>query len=497
MTKSFFNKSGTISSLITAAKECIREADKVINQDMIDESQIIDCMNKLIALINDPDFSNLGTPLKKMIEHYYNETKGHYMRIIVPAQKSSKSIPEVLFQIPSTEDLSHMRKMPAGGKEDQYQRLTNMTNILKEYPDLPVITTNKAELNQNWNNLFNAIDQENLISAKDILYKISKDDPILNPLLAIHTLGYLEQLIEYSIQALQNEEKIIDLVDSDIVITPKTFEILIKDLATTLQNPAKMCFSFGLPTHHAYSDEGSGFCLINKTAVLIANQAPLKCVVLGSDVNRDDGLEHELRKLVLKQDICHLDIFDSKVYPHHGTLHITKEFGVKGTQVSEGIKLWQKNNLQYYAIDLSKTVRKNNETHPALFFALAETIKQIEQAKAEGGKIALFLPIGWDSHQDETAHCGKMVGRRMLTPEESKKHRFSNKDLGFFYGHIMRIYNNNKEHITGVYWGLEGGYNRKMYEHQIRLFVASIKANMLLPDDVPSYNPGPSSSMHP
>lgn len=498
MTKKFFNN----SKLICKAKQYIKEADKLLKQDMISDSKLITCMNQLISVITDPTYQNLSTPLHEKIKNYYSELNNLYKLLITPIQEFSESIPEVLFQIPSTEDLSYMHNMPAGENEDQYQRLTNMANILQEYSDLPVITTNKAVINQNWNNLFKAIDQGNLLSAEKFLNKIPKDDLILKPLLIIHTLDYLKQLIKYSIQALKNRTKIKELLSSDIVITPKTFEILIKDLATTLQNPAKMCFSFGLPTHHAYSDEGSGFCLINKIAVLIkhaelTNQGPLKYIVIGTDVNRDNGLCDVLRVLISEQDVCHLDIFDSNVYPHQGRLHIKEEFGFAGTPVSKGIALWHHNNLQYYAIDLSEETREKNETHPALFFALAETIKQIDQAKAEGKKIALFLPIGWDSHQDETAHCGKMVNRKMLTSEESKKHRFSNRDLGFFYGHIMRIYNDNLEHITGVYWGLEGGYNRKMYEHQVRLLVASIKTNMLLPDDEPSYYQGPSSSLNP
>lgn len=119
--------------------------------------------------------------------------------------------------------------------------------------------------------------------------KIPKKDTLLNALLAVHTSEYLQQII---INCLQAQHKGWKQLNSDIVITPRTLEVLIKDIAMTLFHSGKVHFSFGLPTHHAYSDEGSGFCILNKTAILLKytqcqQQEPLKHIIVGTDVNRD------------------------------------------------------------------------------------------------------------------------------------------------------------------------------------------------------------------
>ncbi|WP_241972213.1 hypothetical protein [Legionella cherrii] len=98
----------------------------------------------------------------------------------------------------------------------------------------------------------------------------------------MHTSEYLQQIIRDCIQAQAKGWK---QLNSDILITPGTFEVLIKDISMTLFHSKKVHFSFGLPTHHAFADEGSGFCILNKSAVLLKhmqrNTKPLKHILLG------------------------------------------------------------------------------------------------------------------------------------------------------------------------------------------------------------------------
>ncbi|MDF1929766.1 hypothetical protein PGH45_06415 [Legionella pneumophila] len=79
-------------------------------------------------------------------------------------------------------------------------------------------------------------------------------------------------------------------------------------------------------------------------------------------------------------------------------------------------------------MDLSLTSRKSVGVHPALLFALEQFKASIREAKAKGQKIALYLPTGWDSHEDETAYCGKFVKGRMLGKTAAHQFRFNDGD---------------------------------------------------------------------
>lgn len=387
-------------------------------------------------------------------------------------------------QIPSHEDISQMHGMPAGIEtEDQQLRIKHMVELLEGYPSLPLRTTDEFSISDDWRLLFAAINKGKTEEALSLFNQIHPSDVILGALLAVHSKSYIQQLIVYSINALTTG---VTVLNSDIIITPKTFEILIKDIATTMHSPSKMCFSFGLPTHHAYSGLGSGFCLINKTAVLMQfweslNRGALNYIIIGSDVNRDDGLSEILRKKAYLP-VCHIDIFDSRVFPFHNAQYIAKEFGTFGKENAQKIRHWQEDNLEYFTVDLSLTTRKKIGLHPALHFALYKLKEQINIAKTNGQKIALLLPTGWDSHEDETAYCGKFVDGHMMSQSEARKTRFNDGDLTYFYEQLLQIYTNNKEHIAGFYWGLEGGYNRAMYERQIRLLIQVINEQLLNPE---------------
>lgn len=151
--------------------------------------------------------------------------------------------------------------------------------------------------------------------------------------------------------------------------------------------------------------------------------------------------------------------------------------------------MWQRGNLDYFAVDLSRTLRKSGLVHPALVFALAKIEEQIEEAKKNHQKVALFLPTGWDSHEEETAYCGKYVDGELMGAAEARKTRFNSKDLTYFYESLFKLYQENKTHIERIYWGLEGGYDRTMYEQQVQLLMSLVlkdivhqDTNQMVPD---------------
>lgn len=404
----------------------------------------------------------------------------YFFRQRTSSEVQEANIEDCCIQIPSVNDIEQMHGMPAGAGEDQFNRLKHMTQLISEICDndsaLSVLDTDQVQLPRCWNQLFAAMYKGEAHAALKCFAKIPEEDTILNAILKVHTPEYLQHIIIDCIQAHHNGQK---QLNSDIVITPKTLEILIKDIAMTLEHPGKIHFSFGLPTHHAYANEGSGFCILNKTAILLkyvqsSYRKPLKHIIVGTDVNRDDGLCHILMKSATDMDICHIDVFDSRVYPQQDNLFINKLFKKKGKDEGQDIHSWAKGGLCYFAVDLSTTQRIRGTVHPALVFALEEIESQILSAKENGQKIALFLPTGWDSHEAETAYCGKFVDGKLMSKAEAKKTRFNDTDLVYFYENLFQIIQGNKEDIERVYWGLEGGYERSMYEQQIRLLMSLI-----------------------
>lgn len=463
------------TSFSTQVRNFIKEIKKLDLSELRKSSHLKDYADKCAQLIEANNFSELSPTLQKQIN------KIHEMLTEMYLTQSAEVEPEECFiQIPAEEHLKKMTMMPAGGEEDQAVRLAHMCLVVtqehQQYTNLPVITTEAIDLSNTWEKVFTAINQGKKKQAIELFDQLSADDVLLKALLAVHPAKYLKKLISYSIDALQTGAK---TLNSDIVIKPNTFEILMKDVATTLLNPAKVYFSFGLPTHHAYSEQGSGFCIINKTAVVMkhiesTHEEALKFVIVGTDVNRDNGLCDILRTSQSMAGVCHVDIFDSRVYPGHDHDDIAQEFGVEGTEVGKKIKRWNQNNFDYYAVDLSLTKRDKVSAHPALLFALAKIKENIAEAKAQNTKIFLVLPTGWDSHQEETAPCGKFVSGKMMAQYEASISRFSNGDISYFFEEILTLYNANQEHISGIYWGLEGGYEPKMYEQQLKTMLRSI-----------------------
>lgn len=414
--------------------------------------------------------------------------RGNFFESPKPAEFAGKT-PSFFIQIPAKMHIEKMCGMCAGGEEDQRQRLMHMVRVIEkiqeEIPSLPLVTSEQMPLTREWNALLAAIREGKNETALVLLNAIPARDALLKAILSVHPMPYLQKLIEYSIAAKASGIK---KLNADTIITPATLEILIHDIATTLLNPAKIKFSFGLPTHHAYSEEGSGFCILNKTAILLKHAASiheklLKYIIIGTDVNRDNGLCEVLMHTASEMDICHIDIFDSRVYPWQKHDDINKEFQYKNTTISEqNIPCWSKNQLDYYAVDLSLTTRRTSSVHPALLFSLKKLKETLEDAKQNSQKIMLFLPSGWDSHEDETAQCGKSVNGKMMDKTSAKKMRFNDMDLIYFYQNILSLYMDNKEYIEEIYWGLEGGYDRCMYERQIQ-FMFQVILPKLMPEN--------------
>lgn len=395
--------------------------------------------------------------------------------------KVKEARPDCVVQIPSPEHLSQMRGLIAGLREDQSKRLSTMAKKVCEFQQqhnqLPILTTAGFNVSQHWEVLFNAIQEGNLPKAVQSLEQIPKTDVLLNALLATHTLDHVVTIINGSVLA--KTHRGLYRLNADVSVTPHTFELLIKDIATTIMNLGKLHVSFGLPSHHAYRHTAAGFCFFNKTAVLLHHKAqtnshPLRFVIIGTDVNRDDGVCQILRETAAHLTICHVDVFDSRVYPGMGKPYIDSEFNQPATVLPQNIMCWQKNNFQYYAVDLSLTPRKGTECHPALLFALNQLNQNLLQAKANKERVFILLPTGWDSHENELAACGKLIGHRFLSTKESHLYRFNSHDLKYFYQHLFALYAENKESIEGIYWGLEGGYTTRVYEEQIELMLSTM-----------------------
>ncbi|KTD62294.1 hypothetical protein [Legionella shakespearei] len=471
MPKTLFKKKQTAAEALKNKILLCLQMIRDLNPNTMDaEDELRTLLDELTTYTQSRTYATLNTRLKNRVQAALN-----------PNQTDSD---QGYIQIPSSDDLANMRHMIAGANEDQLQRLTHMTEAVLQNDSLPVITTNHTALPDYWRQLFAVIKTGTINEAVDLLNQFPVEDLLLSSLRAVHSEKYLIQLINCCIQA---RSKGFKALNGDTAVTPETFEILIKDLATTCFNPSPLQFSFGLPSHHAYHAEGRGFCVINKTAVLmkyweLTQGQALKYVIVGTDVNRDDGLCNILRETSAHMNICHIDVFDSRVYPQQDFAFISQEFGSPGIENNQHIRRWEHNQLEYYAVDLSQTTRKKIGVHPALLFALSKIKESIEEAKTSGQKIALLLPTGWDSHEDETAYCGKFINGRMMADSAAHKSRFNDGDLSYFYERLFRLYNQNKELFSGFYWGLEGGYDRAMYERQIQLMSGVINAELLCPE---------------
>lgn len=389
----------------------------------------------------------------------------------------------VLIQIPSQKDLDYMRQLLSGGDGDQSSRLKLIVTNLQQSPLKHILTeTSDTVLSDQWQQLFSDIKA----GTANIKQRISKDDRLLKALLQVHSYGYLQSIINACIKARATAQM---HLGDDVVITEHIFELLIRDIAQSLYNTQRCIFSFGLPTHHAYAEKWAGFCVLNKTAVMLhdlaqTSSAKLSYLIIGTDVNRDNGLSNILRERSSHLHVSHLDIYDSRVYPSHTVAHINAEFDSNGVMKDQNVRFWTSNNFSYQALDL-KMMKKSSEEqlHPALQYALDTVEAHLDNAKKVGRQLALFIPIGWDSHKDETAACGKKLfnGYYMLE-KTAKLSRFSDDDLSTFYKRILTLYKQNSQCFAKLYWGLEGGYDKSLLKKQVTLLAEHIEQYLIESD---------------
>ncbi|MBN9230805.1 MAG: hypothetical protein BGO90_15125 [Legionella sp. 40-6] len=380
-------------------------------------------------------------------------------------------------QIPAAEHLTWMRDMPAGGAEDQCMRLSNMVAKINELhqqqPHYSLVKTDDLKLSPSWEVFFRLI-QSNA-NQKDILKEFTRlmeQDDLVQTISAVHSKKYLRQVLQWTLSA--RNKDILEVPDLDLRFNRYTFELIIRDLFTTLNNPAKFLCSFGLPSHHAFADGGSGFCILDKTSIWLTSylqKVPQAMVlVIGTDINRDNGLSANLQKMNAAQ-IYHLDLFDSRVYPKQGSAEIKKQFNQDEVKVgveTQAVNYWVQGCLTYYAIDLSM-LPKTTGIHPALIYTLNKTAALFDKAQREQRPIILALPTGWDSHVDEKAYCAKYLGNKWMNKHEAYSSRFDNADWTYFYDGIFKLFQDNKQCLEAVYLGLEGGYEPHVYLNQITL----------------------------
>ena len=210
----------------------------------------------LSGYLNDPDYTNLPESIKKQSRVALNQINDKLKRC-GSLQEDNHLALECLIQIPSPLQLTQMKGMCAGGQESQAQRLKHMVavidNVRQKHPSLPLVTTNDIQLATYWQDLFSAIDQGNATDAMRILRTIAGTDWLVQAITSVHSVNYLTKLIQNCILAQKTGTK---RVGPDLTVTPKTFEVLIKDLVTTLSHRTPLYFSFGLPSHHAFNEEG-------------------------------------------------------------------------------------------------------------------------------------------------------------------------------------------------------------------------------------------------
>ncbi|WP_131781506.1 hypothetical protein [Legionella gresilensis] len=377
-------------------------------------------------------------------------------------------------QIPSEADFVTYRGMPAASesakkKQDQYKRLDQVIEIVKKH-NLTLKPTNNAML-ENWQALFKSIAVHNP-NAKMLFDEIDPNDPIKKALLATHNVEYIKSIID---KCVHSDQDLDEEVDTDIHINNQTFEVLIKDIATTIEGfnqNNNMIFSIGLPTHHAYREKAAGFCIFNKVAVLIHYFGHTNNVICGLDVNEDDGLHNTLStsNFPKSRTILHLDSYDPRVYPYSAAGNVKYDKVINEQYVY----------LPIHLDDPSYAREEARELHPVI----VEVLNQIEQAcQNNPHDTAIYLVLGWDSHSKEKAGCSRDIyyGINKTTKEfayrdlkalEANEQRFNDRDFEYFYKQLKEIISKHK--IPFVYISLEGGYTQAVNKKQTEILIKTL-----------------------
>lgn len=454
---------------------------KEYNQTMMDA--VLACKQHFQEISQHQLFDTLSGSIKQEVNCSSQILSKLYARM-KQLISMSENESDIIFQIPCPDDLLAMHSLCAGAKDSQKQRLGKISKILHCQLDDSLLITTKSAITSCWLDrlpwqvLCQAIRRNDLKLAEAAFNAIPKDNLLLKALLKAHSESYLLSLVS-ECAALKKSE--IKEIDQDVICGHLTFEVLINDLITTLEQRRQINICFGLPTHHAYSDKAAGFCLINKVAVVMAYEQltaakPFQAVIIGMDVNRDDGLNAILMAKDYDQPFTHIDIYDSRVYPWHDVNSINEQLQRKGQQ-QEGMMIWQEEAKCYISIDLANNLRKGADYHPALLLALSKLEVILEEASRHQGKVIIFLPTGWDSHYQEKAPCGQWINQqRMLNQKQSIQCRFTDEDLSYFNEQIMTLYQCYQSTILRLYWQLEGGYTDAVNARQIENLTTVMQA---------------------
>lgn len=391
--------------------------------------------------------------------------------------------PSVTYQIPTEEDLIGMRGMYAGGTQDQAARIRKLVKTLKTQVEAHQVTETLAPACLHWVDripwqvLCEAIQHRDSHLVNAAFKAIPANDPVLKALLKVHDESYLLSLIHACTQLAPNKTK---KIDTDVLCGHKTFEILIHDLITTLEQRQQFNVCLGLPTHHADRGKGAGFCLINKLAVVMVYEEltapiPFHAVFIGTDVNRDNGLNRFLMAETTTQPSTHLDIHDSRVYPFDDYQTL---LACMGTPTKDDAFLWKKGTKCYDSIDLASNPRGRRRNHPALHYVLTRLEDLLINAAKMKEPVLLFLPTGWDSHEQEEAICGKQINQDyMLDKKEAHRCRFSDEDFIYFNEKMLALCRQYPDVLTRIYWQLEGGYTEQVNVRQLSNLIGALQAH--------------------
>jgi acetoin utilization deacetylase AcuC-like enzyme len=384
----------------------------------------------------------------------------------------------VTVQVPCDNDLQAMKALPAGGFDRQKERLKKIkAAVYDQVAEGHIVETQSIKTKYwidrlPWRVLCEAIRSNDRRLVELAFRTIPEDNPVLRALLQAHDRDYILDIIYRCANLSAEEYAFLVPGDPDVVIGQRTFEVLIFDLITTLEQRQKLNISIGLPTHHAYRNQAAGFCLLNKIAIIMAyeqsqSHEPIHHVIIGLDVNRDNGLSSIIMNRETDCSCLHLDVNDSRVYPWHTVEDIEAEWHGRGTRYPN-MTTWQRGFRSYHNIDLARFPRKGAEIHPAIKMVLSELEASLKAASESQQPVMIYLPTGWDSHEKETAACGQMIDNlRWLSASQSHSCRLTDKDFDFFNQELFKLIRTHESIITRVYWQLEGGYTDEVNFRQV------------------------------
>jgi acetoin utilization deacetylase AcuC-like enzyme len=458
-----------------------------------------------------------------------------------------KTINKLGISVPFAELLPLIKGMPAACDGGQVERLGWALAKLQQLPQesltptgcINIFSPNQLDRSvpkyispQNytiWHKIFTLIKAsdknitEKLDAINNLINKLEINKDILAlALIKTHSKEYITKVIHACCQAQEKNTATtigimpMDMTEeeyknepscSDLVVTGATFEFIISELIASIENRHKIQLSINLPSHHATAEMGSGFCVFNSMAIISATDEMIAAqhgkeitkIIVGIDVNHDDGLSdiwwHDDSNHYYK----HIDIFDSRVFPLYQDCNLTEHLAghlllatdeKRKTRIetiySEIPEQWIQYKLDgnnYTAVNLKYMQRmpyatpdNPNNIHPALIFTIAQIKTELTKSKSESRQAVIYIPMGWDSHVNEQAGCS---GFRKVKQSHSSYHkdriksRFTHQDMEFFYRQIanLLINPNYKDIIESVFFTLEGGYTKQVNDQQLQLFL--------------------------